>query len=96
MKKVYVLKNKRRFTLLVVISIFLLYAGVFTSKAYGYKELEYKTITVKKGDTLWAIAGRNHSGGDIRKYIYDIQKANNMTTSEIFHGDKLILPVSRK
>ncbi len=53
----------------------------------------YTSVTVEKGDTLWNLARKYNKGGDIRKYIRSIEKANNLNDSMIFEGDVLILPV---
>jgi murein DD-endopeptidase MepM/ murein hydrolase activator NlpD len=41
---------------------------------------------VQKGDTLWGIASRFNVS------LYDLQTINNMTTQDIFVGDRLVIP----
>ncbi len=92
MKKHYVLKNKRRFyTLIITLTIIASSIG-FATSVYGSEVRQYKTITVERGDTLWMIAHRHGKGGDIRKTIFKIKKANNLETSMIYAGDKLLIP----
>lgn len=47
--------------------------------------------TVGQGDTLWSIANENRGRTDVRKYIYQIQKLNDIN-STIYPGQKIILP----
>ncbi len=89
MKKRYVLKNKARFYIFVtVMAISILTVFSFT-KAYGYKEREFEMITIKSGDTLWDIAKKYNKQGDIREYIYELKKINNLSDSGIMAGDEL-------
>ncbi len=92
MNKRYVLKNRRRFFTIVLV-VTLLTACVFAgTAAYGYDEPSSTTVTVKAGDTLWNIAKECYSSGDVRKHIYDIQLANNLTSCNIHPGDELLIP----
>lgn len=95
MKKRYKLKNRRRFMitmavfLSVIISVFLF----ATTKTKGYSEIKYKEVVISNGDTLWDIVVENYgSNSDIRKKVAVIRKANNMTDSEIFAGQTILLP----
>jgi LysM repeat protein len=47
---------------------------------------------VQAGDTLWSIAATRYSGSDIRAAIYDIRHANDLSTSTISVGQRLVLP----
>lgn len=89
MKKRYTLKNKKRFFLSVAFLIVCLVMIGYATKSYSYKEPEYRTITVKSGDTLWQIAREYNKGGDIRRYIYDIRNINNLEDCNIIEGTKL-------
>jgi LysM repeat protein len=53
----------------------------------------YKTVVVEPGDTLWDIAGDYNNGHDLRVYINEVKKANNIEGSAIFAGDVLKMPV---
>ena len=50
-------------------------------------------ITVCSGDTLWDIADRYCDNTDVRNFITDIKILNNMTSSEIYAGEKILIPV---
>lgn len=70
----------------VFVSVFTI---VFVSKAYGYREPTYRTIVIRNGDTLWNIAEKYNIKGDIRHYIYNIKKLNNLSDSEVIEGMEL-------
>ena len=53
---------------------------------------EYKTITVRQGDTLWDIASKHCGKMEIRQYIYQIKKVNNLDDAIIYVGQKINLP----
>lgn len=57
-------------------------------------ECEYTPVYVGEGDTLWSIVKENYpSDTDIRSKIYDIQSVNGMSTSTIYPGDVIYIPV---
>lgn len=93
MKKRYVLKNKARFMLSLAFIFVILFTIVYSTSVLGYKQQEYKRIVVREGSTLWSIASEHYNGGDIRKYIYELKKINNLTNSTIYQGDELLIPV---
>ena len=92
MKKRYVLRNKKRFYTFIITLLVVAFTFIFATSVYGFKEKTYETITVKRGDTLWAIAGKYNKGEDIRKYIYEIKKLNLLSDSCIYEGDELVIP----
>jgi len=52
------------------------------------------TITVNEGDTLWGIAKKhNTSNKDIRKLVFEIERANNIKKCLIYPGQQLEIPV---
>ncbi|HOQ36711.1 MAG TPA: LysM peptidoglycan-binding domain-containing protein [Acetivibrio sp.] len=89
MKKRYVLKNKKRFFTFIAVVLIGFCTIINATRSYGYKEPEYKTILVRRGDTLWGIAERYNKRGDIRKYIYDVMVLNNLENCDIFEGMEL-------
>ena len=80
----------------VVILVFItLTAFINTKQASGStNNLEYKTIVVQNGDTLWNIV-KNNCGNykDIRKAIYDIEKLNKISSANILPGQGIKIPV---
>ena len=93
MKIKYTLKNKKRFFSIIFTLILVLFTTLFATKVYGYKELSYKQITVRNGDSLWAIALKYSNENDLRKYIYKIKKFNHLESSDIFVGTQLKIPI---
>ncbi len=93
MKKTYVLKNKGRFAIIVGLLTAVLLVLIFAGRAYSYKAPEYRTVSLKPGDTLWELALKYNNRGDIRSYIYKVQQLNNMESSDIKAGERIIIPV---
>lgn len=92
MKKKYRLGNKKRFfSFLFVLFIAIMLAGSVVAAA-GNERAECRTVTVRPGDTLWDIAQENAGNKDIRKYVYNLKKANQLEDATIYAGQKLYLP----
>lgn len=101
MFKGYYIKSKVRFSVFVSLMIIILglsFSALFNiSGVYadgkGAKTVTYYAITVEAGDTLWTIAEEYSDGKtDIRKLIYEISNLNNLETSNISVGQKLLIP----
>jgi len=61
--------------------------------ASGSSANVYETVTVQPGDTLWNIAERHMDDSkDIRKFIYEIKKLNNVSADTLTAGQKLMIP----
>jgi LysM repeat protein len=54
----------------------------------------FETVTVRSGDTLWAIAERANPNVDPRDTIDSIIKKNNLTTSTVEPGQQILVPKS--
>ena len=93
MKKKYVLKNKKRFSIFISILVLITLTTILTNTAYGFKQPQYDLVVVRNGDTLWDIAARSNTNKDIREFIYEIKTVNNLAGSEIFQGAVLKIPV---
>jgi len=89
MKKKYVLKNRARFYIFIIALLITVFTVFSVTGAYGYKETELKVIRIKSGDTLWNIAEKYNKKGDIREYIYELKKINNLKSSAIIAGENL-------
>lgn len=94
MNKKYILKNRRRFYIFIIL-VSILFSCTFLAATVNGADTnaEYTTVTVEQGDTLWDLAREYNKEGDIRKYIHKIEKVNNLTDNIIFEGDILKLPV---
>lgn len=80
--------NKKRF----VISITILMALIITlfSNCSAVKKVETEDVVVSAGDTLWSIACEyKKDGQDVREYLYELRKLNNLTDCTIYPGQVL-------
>lgn len=77
-------------SLAIIISTFLLlYTNKNKESEINYIESSY---IVQKGDTLWRIARDNVPGEeDKRIYIHEIKELNNLESSNLHIGQKLII-----
>ncbi len=94
MNRRYILKNRRRFYMFVIVLTVLMSCVFLAATVNGADTNKtFTNIKVEKGDTLWDLAKEYNGGGDIRSYIHEIQKVNNLSDSDIFEGDILKMPV---
>ena len=91
------MKNKilsNKIKIISIISITLLLFVTIPGKASNKKEVSYREYFVLKGDTVWSIASRFKTEKmDIRDYIYEIEKTNEIKNSKIYENNKLIIPI---
>ncbi len=90
-------KFKRRIILIVfIVSCILLNINNTVSSE---DKIEYKTLTITRGDTLWSIAkteqetNRYYKDKDIREIISNIKKINNLDSSNLYIEQNLKIPV---
>ena len=92
MKRKYRLSNRKRF----FIFLFLLTTTILLISSFGAAagnfEIKHDTVTVMAGDTLWGIAQQHAGNIDIRKYVYEMKKVNQLENAIIYAGQKLYLP----
>lgn len=93
MKCNYVLKNKKRFYIALLLLSFIITTPVFASTIYESKEPAYDTVVVKEGDSLWNILSSYSKNSDIRDYIYEVKKLNKMKDSNIYPGQTILIPL---
>ena len=91
------MKNKilsNKIKTILIISITLLLFITIPGKASNKKEVSYREYFVLKGDTVWSIASRFKTENmDIRDYMYEIEKTNEIKNSKIYENNKLIIPI---
>lgn len=91
------MKNKilsNKIKTISIISITLLLFITIPGKASNKKEVSYREYFVLKGDTVWSIASRFKTEKmDIRDYMYEIEKTNEIKNSKIYENNKLIIPI---
>lgn len=87
--------NFPRFIISISIIVCLLsfFFSMATSKVFSAEPIEYDTITVSEGDTLWGIA--LELNGDVSENIYNIKEINNLDGSIIYEGQELIIPIKK-
>lgn len=99
----YKVKKNRTYVRVVifVISILtLLFVGGTVSAWVGNDDAYAKStvsaqayVVVTQGDTLWSIASSHAAKGqDLREYVFQIRKLNNLKNVTIHEGQKLLLP----
>ena len=52
----------------------------------------YDTVTVRSGDTLWAIAAARYPNADTREKVDEIERANGLSDASIRPGQSLRVP----
>lgn len=81
-----------RLLLFVLIGLFA-GTGVVHALQSNTPPAEVRTVVVSPGDTLWSIAESNKpEGADTRIFISGIKQKNELSSSEIYAGEELILP----
>ena len=80
--------------ILVVLAVLMLFR-IITVSELGKEEKKTYSIVVNNKDTLWNIAEKisKEKNINIQKVIYDIQEVNNMSSSSIYKGQTLHIPV---
>lgn len=94
--------NHKKFRKSLILSAFIILAVLFNIKNSASSEgaINYKTITVNSGDTLWSIAEYEQSqneyykNSDIRKVVSNIKQVNNLETCDLAENQNLIIPTT--
>lgn len=94
MKRIIINKPK---VLLFLFIIFIFNSGLIikrdeTINLMREEEAIIDIYTVKEGDTLWTISN-NYEYKNKMKFIYDVEKLNNISPYEIKPGYKLAIPI---
>ncbi|HXH96661.1 MAG TPA: LysM peptidoglycan-binding domain-containing protein, partial [Gaiellaceae bacterium] len=50
-----------------------------------------RTVVVRPGDTLWAIAARTYAG-DVREGVWRLEQRNSLASATIVPGQHLVVP----
>jgi hypothetical protein len=72
--------------------------GVAQPPAFALGQHEtaaFERVTVRPGETLWAIAQRATPGADPRETVTRIQSLNDLDSSTVAAGSLLLVPVDR-
>lgn len=92
--------NVKRFIIsTTVLILFILFGGsVLLNSTYSCEKIDYKTVYVTQGETLWKIASKEqeknpyYKDRDIRDVIYDIKEINGLKVSSLTVGQELKIP----
>lgn len=90
--------RRRRFTLmpaiaLVGLSLTVALPTLSSVRLYAASAQRYATVTVRPGDTLWAIAASHTaSGSDVQEMIDRITDANHLQSGSLQPGQHLRIP----
>jgi hypothetical protein len=89
------LKNRKRFFFLMGILgfVIVLLSTVISAGASTASEERTELLVVSSGDTLWDIAAGHSTKGDIRNYIADVMRMNDLKDGTIYSGQSLLLPI---
>ena len=93
------IKNKKKFIISNLILFSILFMGVYVSKAtLSSSMVHYTEIYVEEGDTLWQIASSEqkyneyYKNKEIREIINNLKSVNNLKSSNLTVGQKIIIP----
>lgn len=95
------IKNFKKFvrSIFIILGMAVLIILLIGKASYSSKQVEYKTISVSQGDTLWNIAKSNQSnngyykGKDIRYIVNDLIKVNDLKNGSLYTNQELRIPV---
>ncbi len=92
-------KSNKKFIAIISVIILLTITLItlYTVNGLTEKEIYYKNIEIKNGQTLWKIV-ENEFGNNIniRKYVYQIKQINNLENSNIRPGQVIKIPVEKE
>lgn len=95
-----IVKTKKliRNIFLLICFVILFSLSISNNISFSKNEVSYKEIYASSGDTLWSLAKEEaknnsyYSDKDLRYIIKDIKKINNLDSSELSVGQKLLIP----
>lgn len=92
--------NKTKFVRTISILIILIcMIIIFSKNTYSKGEISYREDYIYSGDTLWSIAeneienNKYFENKDIRNVVYELKNVNNFSSSELYEGQKIRIPI---
>lgn len=89
-------KNKRLLSNIIFIFILLCIYGIGTNFYFGKKATITNEFVVSQNDTIWNIASdicKKNKNLNVQNIVIEIKELNNLTTSDIYVGQVINLPV---
>ncbi len=88
-------RKGKRCLLFVLVTILLSVVVAMNIGASASEEnLQYISHIVEPDDTLWSIAEEYGDDADIRKTIYEIKRLNQLDSSDLVVGTRILVAVS--
>lgn len=92
--------NLKKFVRSIIILLVLIFGVsiIFAKATLSYKQVEYVSVYVDYGDTLWGIAQKQketndyYKKRDVRDIIADIKKVNNLNSGDLYIAQELKIP----
>lgn len=97
MKKVNIFKLVRA-VILITLAVILISLILTNNITLSHAETKYKEVYISSGETLWSIARNElqenpyYLNKDIRAIIADIKHINELHSSSLYIGQKLLIP----
>ena len=93
--------NAKKFirSICIILGIIFVLSLIFAKSTLSHKEVEYTSLYVAGGDTLWTIAENLQSNNDyyrnkdIRYIISDIKNINSLETGSLYVDQELMIPI---
>ncbi|ADO77184.1 cell division suppressor protein YneA [Halanaerobium praevalens] len=82
--------------LTVIICLSILFILLFSLLGKGKTSDNFIKHEIKVGESLWSIANHYYDSNkvDLRKIVYNIKEINNINSSLIIPGKKLLVPLN--
>ena len=88
-------RKGKRCLLFVLVTILLSVVVAMNIGASASEEnLQYISHIVEPNDTLWSLAEEYGTDGDIRETIYNIKRLNQLESSDLMVGTRILIPIS--
>lgn len=92
------IKNRKKFIrgILIIIELVSL---LICKSTLSYDELEYKTVHVSRGETLWEIAENEqknnsyYANKDIREIVNNIKNINKLEDLNLYEGQEILIAI---